>query len=179
MMARSVCGIVRHQFGHDGGPVGQRGADAFDAFHDVIVRDDVAALVDDDAGPHAVDLVAGVRGSVGIIFGRKRLAAVDVHHGGPRRRNGLHDGRVPQGRAATMPAVATQARSSQTATRQPTRSPDRLRSNRNGYGISGLVKVGRQSSPGTSGCRDSLARDRLRKTSSLGGLSTSDPTLVP
>jgi len=50
-----------------------------DAVDDVVIRDDVAPLVDDDAGPHPVDLapLAVVEQRVA---GEGRLFAVDVHH---------------------------------------------------------------------------------------------------
>ena len=53
-------GVVRDQAGDGVLAVGQRDLDVAHAFDDVVVGEDVAAGVDDDAGAHAVDLADGV-----------------------------------------------------------------------------------------------------------------------
>ena len=66
-----------------------------------MIRDDVAPLVDDDAGPHPVDLATaagpGAESSVAWRI-RRRLFAVDIHHGGTSTANGLHQRRFARSR---------------------------------------------------------------------------------
>ena len=64
-----------------GGAVEEGHAEGVHVQHDVVVGDDVAPLVDDDAGAHAVDLAVAAGGEEGVAGGGPFLA-VDVDGGG-------------------------------------------------------------------------------------------------
>ena len=96
MTARSVFGIVGDEAGDGGAAVGERHLDVADAFDDVVVGEDVAARVDDDAGAHAVDLPHRRRRSRARRFGPHGLAAVDVDDRGLGLLDGPDDRRVAQ-----------------------------------------------------------------------------------
>src|SRR5262249_46037583 len=79
-----------------GRPLGEPNAQDVDLLDDMVVRHDVAARVDEDAGPHAVDAVLG-RGLGEELFGLVALDgafAVDVDDGAPDTFDDLDDGRV-------------------------------------------------------------------------------------
>src|SRR5262249_27582170 len=75
--------IAGQDAGAGGGAVGQADADQRDILDDVLVGDDVAALVDEDSGAHAVDAVATVGAGEHLLDAAAPHGAfaVDVHHG--------------------------------------------------------------------------------------------------
>ena len=90
--------VAGQQLGDMPAAVRQGDDDFMDALDDVVVGDDVAAGIDDHAGPHAVYPSAGL--------GRWRLSihrrggdgffAADVHHRAPHALNRLNDRRFSQ-----------------------------------------------------------------------------------
>ena len=87
MVAGQHAGAVRRA-------VAQPDANDADVLDHVLVGDEIAARIDQDAGAHAVDAV--LRGSVGKEFlgGRSadRALAVDIDHGGAHALDDLDDG---------------------------------------------------------------------------------------
>ena len=79
MIARSVLGSCETRVAIDVSlsAVGQRDFDLLHAVDDVVVGEDVAALVDDDAGAHAVDVLRFAAAIV-LVAGTEGLLAVDV-----------------------------------------------------------------------------------------------------
>ena len=70
--------IVRNQRGDEGLAAGQRHLDFFHPFDHVMIRDDVAALIDDHAGAHAVDVLRRVAAADILVGRRDGLLTVDV-----------------------------------------------------------------------------------------------------
>jgi hypothetical protein len=96
-------GIVRHQLACDGLARGERHLDPADALHHVVVGDDVASVVDDHAGAHAVD-TAEIGGRL-VVVADDEFLAVDVDHAVAGRLDRPHD-RGP----AQLPRVGRRCR---------------------------------------------------------------------
>ena len=76
----------------------ERDLDAADVGHDVVIREDVAAFVDDRAGAHAVDLAGRIVAGRTLGGRRDRLLALDADDGRPGLAHGADDGRHALGR---------------------------------------------------------------------------------
>ena len=76
MIARSLFAIEGHDLRHVSAAIVQGAAERIDAFDHMMVGDDVAPLIHDHAGSHAIDLAAFSGGEQGVAV--SGFLAVDV-----------------------------------------------------------------------------------------------------